>query len=53
MKIEVNSFFDIVDNCTKYYSTHGEGWYCDCYEEALRDELIGVGILKPIQPIKC
>ena len=47
MKIEVKSFYDYADECKKFYSVHGEGLYCDTYEEALREELIALGLLIP------
>ena len=47
MRIQVNKFYDITDNCHKYYSVHGTGLYFTDYEDALRDELIGLGILMP------
>lgn len=43
--IKVNRFYDITDECYKYYSIHGTGVYYDSYDDALRDELIGLGIL--------
>lgn len=48
MDIKVISFFDLTDNCFKYYSVHGEGHYFDYYEDALREELIGLKLLIPI-----
>lgn len=47
MKIEINKFYDITDYSYKYYSFNGMGQYFNCYEDALRDELIGLGILIP------
>lgn len=47
MKIKVNSFYDYADECKKFYSVHGEGFYCNTYEEALREELIALGLLIP------
>lgn len=40
-------FFDEADKNSKYLSLHGNGTYWKCYEEALRDELIGLGMLMP------
>ena len=47
MNIEVKSFYDYADECNKFYSVHGEGFYYDTYEEALREELIALGLLIP------
>lgn len=47
MNIEVKSFYDYADKCKKFYSVHGKGLYCDTYEEALREELIALGLLIP------
>lgn len=47
MNEQVNKFYDITDNCYKYYSIHGIGLYFNCYDDALRDELIGLEILIP------
>ena len=47
MNIEVESFYDCADKCKKFYSVHGEGVYYDTYEEALREELIALGLLIP------
>ena len=47
MNIRIGKFYDIADECYKYCGMHGTGLYYDCYEDALRDELIGLGILIP------
>lgn len=46
--VSIKSFYDEIDSLEKYYSIHGTGLYYDSYEEALRDELIGLGIIKPL-----
>ena len=48
MQEEIMSYYDFTDEIWKYYSVHGTGLYYDSYEEALRDELIGLGIIKPL-----
>ena len=48
MQEAIMSFYDSVDEMWKYYSIHGTGLYFDSYEKALRDELIGLGIIKPL-----
>lgn len=45
--IKVRKFYDFIDKCFKFYSIHGDGEYFDTYDEAYRDELIGLGILIP------
>lgn len=47
MNIEVKSFYDYADERKKFYSVHGEGLYYDTYEEALREELIVLGLIIP------
>ena len=48
MQETIMSFYDSEDEMRKYYSIHGTGLYFDSYEKALRDELIGLGIIKPL-----
>ena len=48
MQEAIMSFYDSEDEMWKYYSIHGTGLYFDSYEKALRDELIGLGIIKPL-----
>ncbi len=48
MREAIMSFYDSEDEMWKYYSIHGTGLYFDSYEKALRDELIGLGIIKPL-----
>ena len=48
MQEVIIKFYDWSDEMWKYFSIHGTGVYCDSYEEALRDELIGLGIIKPL-----
>lgn len=43
--VMVNKVYDMGDWCYKYYSEHGEKWRFDCYEDALREELIALGII--------
>lgn len=46
MQEKIMSFYDLTDGQWKYYSVHGSGLYYDNYQDALRDELIGLGIIK-------
>ena len=48
MQEAIMSFYDSEDEMWKYYSIHGTGLYFDSYEKALRDELIGLEIIKPL-----